>query len=81
MTLGRILLICCSASVLSAVGGISAGQLKGPVAGYVPFARLTVECQTQWERENPNRKFKSSDSVGFSDSSAGFEAVSLDESA
>ena len=47
----------------------------------IPFARLTVECQTQWERENPNRKFKSSDSVGFSQSGTGFEAVSLDESA
>lgn len=47
----------------------------------IPFARLTVECQTQWERENPNRKFKSSDSVGFVDPASGIGAVSLDESA
>jgi len=47
----------------------------------IPFARLTVECQTHWERENPNRQFKSSDALGFSVENNGSGAVSLDESA
>ena len=47
----------------------------------IPFARLTVECQTQWERENPNRKFKSSDALGYSVQNGVSGSVSLDESA
>lgn len=46
----------------------------------IPFARLTVECQTHWERENPSRQFKSSDALGFSAENNGSGAVSLDES-
>lgn len=49
----------------------------------IPFARLTVECQGQWEKEYGNRRFRPSDEVGFSggkyvddDES---ETVSLDE--
>ena len=49
----------------------------------IPFARLTVECQAQWEKEYGNRRFRPSDEVGFSggkyvedDDS---ETVSLDE--
>ena len=49
----------------------------------IPFARLTVTCQAQWEQEYGNRRFRSSDEVGFSggngldgDDSA---SVSLDE--
>ena len=41
----------------------------------IPFARLTVECQSQWEKENPNRKFRSNDAT--SDAAA----VSLDAGA
>ena len=32
----------------------------------IPFARLTVECQAQWEKEYGNRRFRPSDEVGFS---------------
>lgn len=49
----------------------------------IPFARLTVECQAQWEKEYGKRRFRPSNEVGFSggnyiedDES---ETVSLDE--
>ncbi|MGJ8645099.1 MAG: TraR/DksA family transcriptional regulator [Luteolibacter sp.] len=32
----------------------------------IPFARLTVECQAQWEREHGTRRFRPSNEVGFS---------------
>jgi len=32
----------------------------------IPFARLTVECQAEWEQEYGNRRFRPSDEVGFS---------------
>lgn len=32
----------------------------------IPFARLTVTCQAQWEQEYGNRRFRSSSEVGFS---------------
>lgn len=32
----------------------------------IPFARLTVECQAQWEKEYGSRRFRPSDEVGFS---------------
>lgn len=32
----------------------------------IPFARLTVACQAQWEQEYGNRRFRPSDEVGFS---------------
>ncbi len=32
----------------------------------IPFARLTVECQSQWEKEYGNRRFRPSNEVGFS---------------
>lgn len=32
----------------------------------IPFARLTVECQAQWEKEYGNRRFRPSTEVGFS---------------
>ena len=43
-------------------------ELKIPIARLeaIPFARLTVECQAQWEREYGNRRFRPSDEVGFS---------------
>ena len=44
----------------------------------IPFARLTVECQSQWEQENPHRKFRSSDGGGFGAGAASGSAVSLD---
>jgi len=32
----------------------------------IPFARLTVDCQAQWEKEHGKRQFRPSGSVGFS---------------
>lgn len=49
----------------------------------IPFARLTVECQAQWEKEYGNRRFRPSNEVGFSDGhyadDEDSESVSLDE--
>ncbi len=50
----------------------------------IPFARLTVDCQAQWEKEYGNRKFRPSGSVGFSggvvyDDDEDSETVSLDD--
>ncbi len=49
----------------------------------IPFARLTVECQAQWEKEYGNRRFRPSDEVGFSGGKyvddEDSESVSLDE--
>jgi RNA polymerase-binding transcription factor DksA len=49
----------------------------------IPFARLTVECQAQWEKEYGNRRFRPSNEVGFSGGKYAededSEAVSLDE--
>lgn len=45
----------------------------------IPFARLTVECQSQWEQEHPNRQFRSADALGFlGGGTNGTPAVSLD---
>lgn len=49
----------------------------------IPFARLTVECQGQWEKEYGNRRFRPSDEVGFSGGNYAddddSDSVSLDE--
>jgi DnaK suppressor protein len=49
----------------------------------IPFARLTVECQGQWEKEYGNRRFRPSNEVGFSGGKyvddEESETVSLDE--
>ncbi len=49
----------------------------------IPFARLTVECQAQWEKEYGNRRFRPSNEVGFSggiySEDEDSETVSLDE--
>jgi RNA polymerase-binding transcription factor DksA len=49
----------------------------------IPFARLTVECQAQWEKEYGKRRFRPSNEVGFSGGKyveeEDSEAVSLDE--
>ena len=44
----------------------------------IPFARLTVECQSKWERENPHRQFRNNEPVGFTTGTNGSSAVSLD---
>ena len=43
----------------------------------IPFARLTVECQAQWEKEHPHKQFAGSEAAGFAAGEGG--AVSLDE--
>lgn len=49
----------------------------------IPFARLTVECQAQWEKEYGKRRFRPSNEVGFSGGNymedEESESVSLDE--
>ncbi len=49
----------------------------------IPFARLTVECQAQWEKEYGNRRFRPSNQVGFAggqyEEEEDSETVSLDE--
>ncbi len=49
----------------------------------IPFARLTVECQAQWEKEYGKRRFRPSNEVGFSGGNymedEDSESVSLDE--
>ncbi|MFP6885106.1 MAG: TraR/DksA C4-type zinc finger protein [Roseibacillus sp.] len=43
--------------------GISGKKIPQARLEAIPFARLTVECQSQWEQENPHRKFRSSDAI------------------
>ncbi len=49
----------------------------------IPFARLTVECQAQWEKEYGKRRFRPSNEVGFSGGNymeeEDSDTVSLDE--
>ena len=57
--------------------GISGKKIPQARLEAIPFARLTVECQSKWEQENPNRKFRSGDALGFG-GAATEAAVSLD---
>ena len=57
--------------------GISGKKIPQARLEAIPFARLTVECQSKWEQENPNRKFRSVDGLGFG-GAATEAAVSLD---
>jgi DnaK suppressor protein len=50
----------------------------------IPFARLTVDCQAQWEKEYGTKKFRPSGSIGFSgggifDEDEDSDTISLDE--
>jgi RNA polymerase-binding transcription factor DksA len=49
-------------------GNCEISEKKIPIARLeaIPFARLTVECQAQWEKEYGNRRFRPSNEVGFS---------------
>jgi DnaK suppressor protein len=58
--------------------GISGKKIPQARLEAIPFARLTVECQSQWEQENPHRKFRSSDAIGLGMGAANAPAVSLD---
>lgn len=52
----------------STYGLCEISEQKIPVARLeaIPFARLTVDCQAQWEKEYGNRRFRPSNEVGFS---------------
>ena len=45
----------------------------------IPFARLTVECQAQWEKENsPRSRFRPKNrSFGYSDGQIDLESSSV----
>ncbi len=53
---------------LGSYGICEMSSLKIPTARLeaIPFARLTVECQAQWEKEYGKRRFRPSNEVGFS---------------
>jgi len=53
---------------LGTYGVCEISEIKIPIARLeaIPFARLTVDCQAQWEKEYGNRRFRPSDEVGFS---------------
>ena len=61
--------------------GISGKKIPQARLEAIPFARLTVECQSQWEKDHPHRKFRSSDAVGFGSTTPSSTVVSLDGSA
>jgi RNA polymerase-binding transcription factor DksA len=58
-------------------------KIPQPRLEAIPFARLTVECQAQWEKEYGNRRFRPSNEVGFSGGNTmddeDSDTVSLDE--
>jgi RNA polymerase-binding transcription factor DksA len=62
---------------------MSSRKIPQPRLEAIPFARLTVECQAQWEKEYGNRRFRPSNEVGFSGGNyvedEDSETVSLDE--
>jgi DnaK suppressor protein len=62
---------------------ISARKIPQARLEAIPFARLTVECQAQWEKEYGNRRFRPSNEVGFSGGNyvedEDSETVSLDD--
>jgi DnaK suppressor protein len=62
---------------------ISARKIPQARLEAIPFARLTVECQAQWEKEYGKRRFRPSNEVGFSGGNyiedEDSDTVSLDE--
>ena len=62
---------------------ISSNKIPQARLEAIPFARLTVECQAQWEKEYGKRRFRPSNEVGFSGGNQideeDSDAVSLDE--
>ncbi len=62
---------------------LSGEKIPQPRLEAIPFARLTVQCQAQWEKEYGNRRFRPSNEVGFSGGNSleeeDSEAVLLDE--
>lgn len=62
---------------------LSGEKIPHPRLEAIPFARLTVQCQAQWEKEYGNRRFRPSNEVGFSGGTPldeeDSDTVSLDE--
>ena len=62
---------------------LSGVKIPQPRLEAIPFARLTVQCQAQWEKEYGNRRFRPSNEVGFSGGNTlddeDSDAVLLDE--
>ncbi|MGA0846335.1 MAG: TraR/DksA family transcriptional regulator [Luteolibacter sp.] len=62
---------------------ISSNKIPQARLEAIPFARLTVDCQAQWEKEYGKRRFRPSDEVGFSGGNQfddeDSDSVSLDE--
>ena len=62
---------------------LSGEKIPQPRLEAIPFARLTVQCQAQWEKEYGNRRFRPSNEVGFSGGNSlddeDSDAVLLDE--
>lgn len=63
---------------------MSGKRIPAPRLEAIPFARLTVECQSQWEKEYGTKKFRPSGSVGFSgggifEEDEDSDTISLDE--
>lgn len=63
---------------------MSGKRIPTPRLEAIPFARLTVECQSQWEKEYGTKKFRPSGSVGFSgggifEEDEDSDTISLDE--
>jgi DnaK suppressor protein len=62
---------------------LSGEKIPQPRLEAIPFARLTVQCQAQWEKEYGNRRFRPSNEVGFSGGNTlddeDSDAVLLDE--
>jgi len=62
---------------------ISQRKIPHPRLEAIPFARLTVECQADWEKEHGQRRFRPSNAVGFGGDETVAEtdaaAVSLDD--
>jgi len=53
------------------LGGYGVCEISGDLIPQIrleaiPFARLTVECQAEWEKNNGGQKYSSSNDVGFS---------------
>jgi DnaK suppressor protein len=63
---------------------MSGKRIPLPRLEAIPFARLTVECQAQWEKDFGTKKFRPSGSVGFSgggifDEDEDSDTISLDD--
>ncbi|MEM1084545.1 MAG: TraR/DksA family transcriptional regulator [Verrucomicrobiota bacterium] len=61
---------------------ISGAKIPQPRLEALPFARLTVDCQAQWERDYGNQRFRPASEIGFSNGNLPEDddslAVSLD---